>query len=163
MASQEPGSQMIQWHYGEVDDKNFQLRGRSSSILLLVVVVALLIFFILICLYAKWACRLATVAAVSDHRPAPAPRRLALVVAGLDRETIDSFPVHVMSAPADEAQCPICLCNLVEGEKVKVLPGCSHGFHPECVDEWLKGQSSCPLCRASLTPAASPHQPAALV
>ncbi|URE40080.1 RING-H2 finger protein [Musa troglodytarum] len=38
----------------------------------------------------------------------------------------------------------------MEGDKIKVLPGCDHGFHPECVDEWLRARANCPLCRASL-------------
>ncbi|EXB29971.1 RING-H2 finger protein ATL66 [Morus notabilis] len=48
------------------------------------------------------------------------------------------------------AECSICLGVFEDGEKVKVLPGCSHCYHPECVDRWLSAQPSCPLCRASL-------------
>nr|GLL28019.1 RING-H2 finger protein ATL66 [Ipomoea trifida]GMD02097.1 RING-H2 finger protein ATL66-like [Ipomoea batatas] len=37
-----------------------------------------------------------------------------------------------------------------DGDKVKSLPQCRHCFHSECVDKWLRTQSSCPLCRTSL-------------
>lgn len=52
-----------------------------------------------------------------------------------------------MPVPTD---CPICLAEFVEGEKVRVLPNCNHGFHLECIDAWLVSHSSCPLCRHSL-------------
>ncbi|XP_064957842.1 RING-H2 finger protein ATL66-like [Musa acuminata AAA Group] len=49
----------------------------------------------------------------------------------------------------EEAQCPICLSNLRDGDKVKVLPSCvDMGFVCECVDAWSRAHTSCPLCRA---------------
>ncbi|THU52045.1 hypothetical protein C4D60_Mb06t37460 [Musa balbisiana] len=47
-----------------------------------------------------------------------------------------------------EAECAICLTEFVEGDAVRVLPACSHGFHVRCIDRWLAGRSSCPTCRA---------------
>lgn len=49
-----------------------------------------------------------------------------------------------------DARCLICLGDLAGGDKVKLLPECSHTFHPECIDMRLSSHSSCPLCRASL-------------
>jgi E3 ubiquitin-protein ligase ATL10/75/76/77/78 len=49
--------------------------------------------------------------------------------------------------------CPICLGEFMDGEKVRVLPKCNHGFHVECIDTWLLSHSSCPtcpICRQSL-------------
>ncbi|KAJ4834403.1 hypothetical protein Tsubulata_007345, partial [Turnera subulata] len=46
--------------------------------------------------------------------------------------------------------CPICLGEFAEGEKMRVLPKCNHGFHAECIDKWLCSHSSCPLCRQLL-------------
>ncbi|CAJ2641715.1 unnamed protein product [Trifolium pratense] len=46
--------------------------------------------------------------------------------------------------------CPICLGEFMDGEKVRVLPNCNHGFHVECIDKWLLSHSSCPTCRQSL-------------
>lgn len=46
--------------------------------------------------------------------------------------------------------CPICLSEFVEGEKLRVLPGCCHSFHVDCVDGWLISNSTCPSCRQSL-------------
>lgn len=53
-----------------------------------------------------------------------------------------------MKLPSSE--CPICLGEYLEGEKVRVLPKCGHSFHAKCIDTWLESHSSCPNCRRSL-------------
>ncbi|KAI5063718.1 hypothetical protein GOP47_0022265 [Adiantum capillus-veneris] len=50
-----------------------------------------------------------------------------------------------------ESQCPICLSEFRHGEKMRVLPLCSHGFHLTCIDAWLSSNPSCPICRFDLT------------
>ncbi|OEL32125.1 hypothetical protein BAE44_0006858 [Dichanthelium oligosanthes] len=62
----------------------------------------------------------------------------------------------------NESTCPVCLADFDDGEAVRVLPECMHYFHAECIDTWLRGSTSCPLCRAETTPTptpspASPH------
>ena len=47
-------------------------------------------------------------------------------------------------------QCPICLSDFKEGETIRVLPMCGHGFHIKCVDRWLYRHTSCPICRGDL-------------
>ncbi|XAR66029.1 hypothetical protein NMG60_11012075 [Bertholletia excelsa] len=75
-----------------------------------------------------------------------------LVGPGLKRSALRRIPVVVYGAgttiPATD--CPICLGEFVEGEKVRVLPRCHHGFHVRCIDTWLASHSSCPTCRQSL-------------
>ncbi|KAJ1685286.1 hypothetical protein LUZ63_016676 [Rhynchospora breviuscula] len=44
-------------------------------------------------------------------------------------------------------ECSICLSAVEEGEIVKVLPECMHSFHSDCVDLWLGGHTTCPVCR----------------
>jgi len=44
-------------------------------------------------------------------------------------------------------KCPICIVELEDGDLVKILPSCSHVYHGECVDQWLKVNNSCPLCK----------------
>lgn len=82
-----------------------------------------------------------------------AARRLAMT--GLKKSKLKEIPVAVYGSsgandiiPATE--CPICLGEFVDGEKVRVLPKCKHGFHVRCVDLWLASHSSCPTCRQSL-------------
>ncbi|KMZ71820.1 hypothetical protein ZOSMA_174G00160 [Zostera marina] len=46
--------------------------------------------------------------------------------------------------------CAICLSKMVVGELVTIMPVCEHGFHSKCVEEWLKTQPTCPMCRTYL-------------
>jgi E3 ubiquitin-protein ligase BIG BROTHER-like protein len=44
--------------------------------------------------------------------------------------------------------CHICIQEFVRGKKFKALK-CSHEYHAECIDEWLKIEKRCPVCNAS--------------
>lgn len=58
-----------------------------------------------------------------------------------------------MRSHFDQPTCAICLDDFEHGEtNVRQLP-CEHIFHPECVDEFLRDNSSlCPLCKVSALP-----------
>ncbi|EMH75548.1 zinc finger domain containing protein [Entamoeba histolytica HM-1:IMSS-B] len=45
--------------------------------------------------------------------------------------------------------CPICLC-LIEDSNDVLLTKCSHIFHKECIQMWLKEHDDCPYCRTTL-------------
>ena len=46
----------------------------------------------------------------------------------------------------EDAVCCICIANYENDDELRELP-CSHLFHKECVDKWLKINSLCPLCK----------------
>ncbi|CBI33875.3 unnamed protein product, partial [Vitis vinifera] len=48
--------------------------------------------------------------------------------------------------------CSVCLSEFEEEESLRLLPKCSHAFHVQCIDTWLKSHSNCPLCRANIVP-----------
>ncbi|KAJ3694165.1 hypothetical protein LUZ60_009645 [Juncus effusus] len=50
---------------------------------------------------------------------------------------------------ADDAVCCICLAKYIDNEELRELP-CTHFFHQECVDKWLKINALCPLCKAEV-------------
>lgn len=50
---------------------------------------------------------------------------------------------------AEAAECVICLSEFIDGEDIRVLGSCKHGFHVNCVERWLSSRSSCPTCRRS--------------
>lgn len=82
------------------------------------------------------------------------PERAAarLAATGLKKRQLRQIPVAVYGAGVDipATECPICLGEFVDGEKVRILPKCNHGFHVMCIDTWLESHSSCPNCRHSL-------------
>lgn len=60
-----------------------------------------------------------------------------ILAAGTNKERIVS---------PEDAVCCICLARYVENDEVRELP-CTHFFHAECVDKWLKINALCPLCK----------------
>jgi len=79
---------------------------------------------------------------------------------GLDQAAIASYPKVPFSGRAAEpdAMCSICLSEYRDGEMLRVMPECRHGFHVACLDSWLRRSGSCPVCRSSPipTPTATP-------
>ncbi|KAF8654028.1 hypothetical protein HU200_062173 [Digitaria exilis] len=45
-------------------------------------------------------------------------------------------------------ECAVCLADLRDGERLRLLPACLHAFHIDCIDAWLQSNANCPLCRA---------------
>ncbi|KAG6389229.1 hypothetical protein SASPL_150691 [Salvia splendens] len=75
-------------------------------------------------------------------------------VSGLDGPTIQSYPTTVLGESrrlpkANDVCCPICLSDYQPRETLRSIPECNHYFHADCLDEWLKLNGSCPLCRNS--------------
>ncbi|PON34959.1 43kDa postsynaptic protein [Parasponia andersonii] len=77
-----------------------------------------------------------------------------LAATGLKKSALRKIPVAAYGASSGikiiDTDCTICLGEFEEGDKVRVLPKCSHGFHVRCIDPWLVSHSSCPTCRRSL-------------
>ncbi|GLT69180.1 hypothetical protein SLA2020_413520 [Shorea laevis] len=75
-----------------------------------------------------------------------------LAATGLKKRDLRQIPVAVYGSGVNikATECPICLGEFEDGEKVRVLPKCNHGFHVRCIDKWLLSHSSCPNCRHSL-------------
>lgn len=76
----------------------------------------------------------------------------ANVAKGIKKRDLKRIPVDSYNSElkTKATECLICLGDFVEGEKVRVLPKCNHGFHVKCIDTWLRSHSSCPTCRQPL-------------
>ncbi|KAM2280467.1 hypothetical protein ACFX1S_041187 [Malus domestica] len=86
------------------------------------------------------------------------PQPPAVVTIGLDQTTIESYQMLVLGESKrlpghNDTTCAICLSEYLTKETVRCIPECKHCFHADCIDEWLKLNSSCPVCRNNPSPA----------
>ncbi|KAM0893664.1 hypothetical protein ACQ4PT_024950 [Festuca glaucescens] len=141
--------------------------GRTMST---VITVAISVFFFLLffCAYIN-QCRLA------GEGGAPLGRNAAAAAGGpsrrgkrgLDPAVVATFPIvpyreiREHKIGRGELECAVCLTAFEEGDDLRLLPHCSHVFHPECIDPWLETRITCPLCRANLEKPPPPPPPAA--
>ncbi|KAI3891357.1 hypothetical protein MKX03_031453 [Papaver bracteatum] len=92
------------------------------------------------------------------------PIMLMVTTVGLDGTTIESYPRTTLGESRriptpNDGTCSICLSEYRPKDIVRTIPDCNHCFHAECIDEWLRMNASCPLCRTSPSPFASPITP----
>ncbi|KAF6156792.1 hypothetical protein GIB67_033261 [Kingdonia uniflora] len=129
---------------------------------------------LLIVLVSAFVCLLALNAAIRFFLNDPSPTTpassssstICLPVVNRDKPTptLLSHPTLVFSAgmklAGAEAECAICLSEFVDGEGVRVLPRCKHGFHVQCIQGWLSSHNSCPTCRSNCLTTSPPPQEA---
>ena len=53
------------------------------------------------------------------------------------------------SSTETDFNCTIC-CNGTNNKSIVKTTKCNHQFHKKCLDLWLSGQQTCPLCRTNL-------------
>ncbi|MFQ6624060.1 hypothetical protein Gotur_004258 [Gossypium turneri] len=86
------------------------------------------------------------------------PRSATDDAKGLDGPSIKAYPKTLLGESRRLPRpCSICLCEYQANEKLRTIPDCKHYFHAICIDEWLKLNAACPICRntpQTSTPAA---------
>ncbi|KAM0959432.1 hypothetical protein ACFX15_024018 [Malus domestica] len=151
-----------------LDDSNaVELAGKIMMIAVLVLFLVV-VFVLCLHLYAKWYLWPADDDLTSSVRGqsrrrrrrfvfAPGQDPVAAVRKGLDPLVLRSLPLVVFPSDdfKDGLECAVCLSELVHGEKARLLPKCSHGFHVDCIDMWFQSHSTCPLCRNPVAPQSS--------
>ncbi|KAK2385239.1 putative RING-H2 finger protein ATL21A [Trifolium repens] len=75
-------------------------------------------------------------------------------VTGLDGATIEKYPKTLFGESGrllkpNDNTCSICLSEYQLKETLRSIPECNHYFHATCIDEWLKMNGTCPICRNS--------------
>ena len=73
-------------------------------------------------------------------------RRVKVHLSTEDISQLPTFAYHPKSSPGNTAECPICLVEFEDGDKIMSLP-CFHQFHAKCIGKWLKESKNCPTCR----------------
>ncbi|CAD6251349.1 unnamed protein product [Miscanthus lutarioriparius] len=81
-------------------------------------------------------------------REPPAARGKARAGAD-DDDAIQRPPCEEEIDGGPSKYCAICLADVDEEETAKRLPLCLHVFHRHCIDQWLQGHSTCPICRCN--------------
>ncbi|CAN0386459.1 unnamed protein product, partial [Hapterophycus canaliculatus] len=46
--------------------------------------------------------------------------------------------------------CAICLVEYETGDELRVMPGCGHNFHKDCIDPWLETKAVCAYCKVKV-------------
>ncbi|WOL18190.1 hypothetical protein Cni_G26983 [Canna indica] len=139
----------------------------SDVVIILAALLCALICVVGLALVARCACLRRS--ASSSSYPAPPNKGLkkkavqALPTVSFDSSSAASA-ADAAAAPGTEAaggvklvECAICIAEFADGDVVRVLPQCGHGFHAECVDTWLRSHSTCPSCRRILVVPAPPR------
>jgi len=49
----------------------------------------------------------------------------------------------------DNERCPICLEDYNIGDILNELI-CNHFYHKKCINNWIRSNNNCPICRASI-------------
>ncbi|KAJ4794680.1 hypothetical protein LUZ62_045926 [Rhynchospora pubera] len=140
---------------------NYEAFHRKTLLIVLVIVaIHLVVWIVLKCLNRFGTFHFHIGLAPRSYAPARP--------SGLRRSVIAKLPVVAYQKgkeyeDGDEPdECTVCLGELEEGEQVRVLPRCKHLFHVDCIDMWLRSNSTCPVCRASAKPLDSVRSPGTL-
>ncbi|CAN6246242.1 unnamed protein product [Urochloa humidicola] len=120
--------------------------GAHSVVFLVTGLAMVFVVHVLVLFWAlNWCCRAQPSSRVGER---------AEEGGGLSAEQVGELPCHeCKERPGGE--CAVCLEAFRAGERRRVLPGCEHGFHAECVDSWLRKSRRCPICRAEVLVAAA--------
>ncbi|KAK4372916.1 hypothetical protein RND71_008300 [Anisodus tanguticus] len=71
---------------------------------------------------------------------------------GLSNVQLEKLPKITGKDLSLGSDCAICLDVIRDEEPARLVPGCNHGFHLECIYLWLSKQPFCPVCRHKLEP-----------
>lgn len=137
----------------------------TAMVALLAAVVAVFVFIAFFTVYLRHCT--GGYAARSDDDRAAVPNFDAFISRsrrqrrprGLDAEVVEAFPtMRYAEAKAlrigkgGALECAVCLSEFEDEERLRLLPKCSHAFHPDCIGEWLASHVTCPVCRCNLDP-----------
>ncbi|CAK7343282.1 unnamed protein product [Dovyalis caffra] len=85
------------------------------------------------------------------------PMQEGQVGIGVEENVLEAIPIYCYSTEnselqlrVDQSECVICLGELQESDRVRLLPDCGHLFHASCIDDWFSAHTSCPVCRAPI-------------
>uniref|UniRef100_A0A0D9VE98 RING-type domain-containing protein n=1 Tax=Leersia perrieri TaxID=77586 RepID=A0A0D9VE98_9ORYZ len=84
-----------------------------------------------------------------------APRRVGAASPAIDA-ALPTSTYERRHGGGGEAVCSVCLEDVRGGETVRRMPACGHMYHAACIEAWLRSHTTCPLCRADVSPRRAP-------
>lgn len=137
-------------------NSNGSLRDFSKAEIILVVVMFLILIFVIyiVTLYAKRQWMPPTTATAPTTPELNISRTRSR---GVDQSVIDTFPaigyatVKILRTSKSPLECAICISEFIDDDILRLLPGCRHVFHTDCIDTWLENHVTCPVCRSNLS------------
>ncbi|XP_030543079.1 E3 ubiquitin-protein ligase ATL42-like [Rhodamnia argentea] len=126
-----------------------------SMVVIVGVLAMMLSLTFLVLAYAKFCHRNPSSPPYSDTRNDQGLNRSRPRFSGIDQNVIDSLPLFRFSSlrgSKEGLECAVCINKFEDSETLRLLPQCKHAFHSNCIDQWLKSHSSCPLCRDKFNP-----------
>ena len=67
---------------------------------------------------------------------------------GLSKSQIEEKSTKILIT--ETTDCYICLDSLLTNSCMRKINACEHKFCIDCIDEWLKNNKSCPICKRIL-------------
>ncbi|CAL4885467.1 unnamed protein product [Urochloa decumbens] len=149
-----------------------QVHVSTAMIALLAAVVAVFVFIAFFTVYLRHCTGGGYSVRTENHRAAVAVPNFDAFISrsrrlrrprGLDADVIEAFPtmkyaearalrVGKGGGGGGALECAVCLSEFEDEERLRLLPKCSHAFHPDCIGEWLASHVTCPVCRCNLDP-----------
>ncbi|XP_027091256.1 E3 ubiquitin-protein ligase ATL15 [Coffea arabica] len=137
---------------------SFDTKLRVNPSMAIIFVCLISAFFIMGCVSVSIRhCSEHSLDAITEDYNLGSRRRLRRAAArGLDSSVIDTFPMFLYSDVKGlklgngALECAVCLNEFEDDETLRLLPKCSHVFHPDCIGAWLASHFTCPVCRANL-------------
>ncbi|PWA47012.1 RING/U-box superfamily protein [Artemisia annua] len=136
-----------------MDDPGMMEVTGKVLITTIIALVFVLIFVFLFNIYAKWlwSRRQQTLDSHNQHRNHQGQHAGVTVLRrGLDVAFLKTLPVVEFDPKEFKdgvLECSVCITEVEQGEKTRILPKCNHAFHAECIDMWFHSHSTCPICR----------------
>lgn len=124
----------------------------SGQVTVAAVVLIFIVFILTLIFYLRSKGYSGATGSYRSRRLVFVPHEPTLARSALDPSILGSLPITIFKSKEFEEdgclECAVCLSELADGEEVRLLPKCEHGFHLECIDMWFHSNNTCPLCRS---------------
>ena len=65
------------------------------------------------------------------------------------RISLENYPSYPYREGTEPVICCICQATLKNNDQVTLLD-CAHHYHSDCIGEWIKYKTECPVCRTEI-------------